>query len=73
MEVTVTVFLFAASTVFWGWIVFGDGADQLEGTFLSGLLVFYKAPEWPAPAIKVFGVLSWFASLIWFVVRICSI
>jgi hypothetical protein len=72
MDPTAAVILFIASSAFWGWVVLADGAERLEGTFLSGFLVWYKAPEWPARAIRVFGVFSWMASLGWFVVRLCS-
>lgn len=64
-----TVLLFLAASALWGWIVFGDGAEQLEGSFLSGFLVHCKAPEWSAEAIRVVAALSWLASLGWFVLR----
>jgi hypothetical protein len=64
------VTFFSLSSAFWGWIVLGGGADWLEGTFLSAILIHHRAPDWPAGAIKVVGVLWWLASLWWFLLRI---
>jgi hypothetical protein len=58
--------LFAASSLFWGWIVFGSGADWLEGSFLVGFLLHWRATEWSSDGIRAFAVVSWFFQSIWF-------
>ena len=68
MDLLLWVLLFAGNSLFCGWIVFGDGADRLEGSFISGVLLWYHAPEWPAVGIRLFAGGMWFIQSIWFVV-----
>jgi hypothetical protein len=72
MDLVTWIALFAASSLFWAWIVFRDGADRLEGSFLSGLLFWHRAPEWPAEGIKLFAAGTWVCQAIWFVVGVFS-
>ena len=58
--------LFAASSLFWCWLLFWGGAEWLEGSFLSGLLVHFRAPHWSAEGIKLFAGLTWFLQGVWF-------
>ncbi len=66
MSVILWVVLFAVSSLLWAWILFWGGADWLEGSFLSGLLVHVFAPRWTAEGIKVFVALTWLIEGIWF-------
>jgi hypothetical protein len=59
--------LFVAGSAFWAWIIFGDGADRLEGRFISGFLFWYRAPEWTAQDIRLFAAGTWCVHAIWFV------
>ncbi|WP_439632147.1 hypothetical protein [Gemmata sp.] len=66
------VALFLACSLFWGWLVFGGGADWLEGSFLAGLVVHVRATAWTAEGIKAFAVLMWLCQAIWFVIGLFS-
>ena len=71
MTLTATILLFLAATAFWAWVVIGDGADWLEGSFLSGIFIHPRAPLWTATGLRVAGTLLWLGSLGWFILRIC--
>ena len=60
--------LFAACSALWGWLLLGGGAEWLEGSFLAGLVVHVRAPEWTADGIKVFTGLVWLGQAIWFMI-----
>lgn len=47
--------LYIIDLLFWLWILHWGGAERLEGTFTSGLLVDIFAPRWSADGIKIFG------------------
>jgi hypothetical protein len=59
--------LFGAESLFWVWVIFWGGAERLEGTFTSGVLIDYLAPRWTAEGIKMFAALIWLFSGVWFV------
>lgn len=52
--------------LFWLWVIRWGGAERLEGTFTSGLLVNYFAVNWSAEGIKLFAWLTLIATTIWF-------
>lgn len=54
--------------LFWLWILRWGGAQWLEGTFTSGLLVSIFAPRWSAEGIKLFALLTLIVSTIWFII-----
>ncbi len=68
MSLLVWIIVFGLSSVFWAWIIFGGGADWLEGSLLSGFLVSWLAPRWSADGIKLFAGLTWLVQGIWFVI-----
>ena len=68
MDLVTFMLIFLAGSAFWAWIVFGDGAERLEGTFASGLLLLDRAPDWPSDAIRMFAIVSWLLQTAWFAV-----
>lgn len=62
------IVLFVVSSLFWCWLLFWGGADWLEGSWLAGLIVHFRATEWTAEGIKVFAALMWLCQTIWFIV-----
>lgn len=70
VHLTATIFLFLAATTMWSWVVIGNGAEWLEGSFLSGVFIHPLAPRWPAAGIRVAGTLLWLGALGWFVLRL---
>ena len=48
------------------WIVRWGGAEWLEGTFLSGILLNIFAPRWSAEGIKLYIWLALLISSAWF-------
>jgi hypothetical protein len=71
MEITslaewITIYLL--DLLFWLWVVRWGGAQWLEGTFISGILINLRAPLWDSEGIKLFGWLMLIISTIWFVV-----
>ncbi len=64
------IICYAASLLFWLWIVRWGGAERLEGTFTSGLLIHIFAPRWSAEGIKLFGWGTIIVTTIFFVLGI---
>ena len=62
----VEVLAFGAISLFTAWVVFFGGAERLEGTPSSAVLVQARAPLWHATGIKVYVGISWVGVLIWF-------
>ena len=50
------------------WILRWGGAQWLEGTFSSGLVISWLASRWTAEGIRAFVLLSFVLTAIWFVV-----
>ena len=72
MPVLIWILLFAVTSLFWAWIVFWGGADQLEGTLASGFVIDYFAPGWSSDGIRIFGVLAWIVEGVWFLFGLVS-
>jgi len=68
MGLSVWIALFVASSLFWCWLLFWDGAEWLEGSWLAALFVHVRAVTWSAEGIKAFAALSWFFQGIWFAI-----
>ena len=52
------------------WVIFGRGAERLEGTFTSGFLFHPFAPRWTAQGIRLFVALILILDGIWFVFKV---
>jgi hypothetical protein len=48
------------------------GAEWLEGSFLPGVWIHFRAPRWTADGIKIFVGFAWFFNGVWFVVGLFS-
>jgi hypothetical protein len=72
MGVLAWVAVFVVCSLLWSWLLFWGGAEWLEGSFLAGLVVHFRASEWAADGIKVFAGLMWLCQGIWFVVGLFS-
>ncbi|MGL4550494.1 MAG: hypothetical protein ACRC33_04855 [Gemmataceae bacterium] len=60
--------VFAVTSLFWAWVLFGRGADWLEGSVLASLFVDTHAIRWTADGIKLFAGLTWAIGTVWFAV-----
>ncbi len=67
MSVWVWIGLFLVASLFWSWVIWLGGAEWLEGSFVSGLLIDWWAPRWSAEGIKLYAGLTWIVSGLWFV------
>jgi hypothetical protein len=70
MPLTGLIAVYLIDLVFWLWVVRWGGAELLEGTFISGLLIHFFATRWSADGIKLFGYAAIFISTILFVVAL---
>jgi hypothetical protein len=70
MSLIAWIIAYALNMLFWLWIVRWGGAERLEGTFSSGLLISVFAPKWSAEGIKVFGYGAIIVSTIGFVLGV---
>lgn len=70
MSLTSWILIYGVELLFWLWILRWGGAEWLEGTFTSGLLISIFAPRWSADGIKLFALLTLIAGTIWFVIGI---
>jgi hypothetical protein len=68
MSLTWWVALYLLTSLLWLWVVFLGGAERLEGTLASGLLVDWLAPRWSADGIRLFVGLSWVLQTLWFAI-----
>ncbi len=64
----VWIAVFVLYSAFCAWVIFGGGADWLEGSFLSGFLISWFAPRWSADGIKLIVSLTWLLECIWFLI-----
>jgi hypothetical protein len=72
MSLTELIVTYLINLVFWLWVVRWGGAEWLEGTFTSGLLINIFAPRWSADGIKLFGYGTILISTILFIIAIFS-
>lgn len=56
--------------LFWLWVIKWGGAERLEGTFTSGMLIHIFAIRWSALGIKLFASVSLIISTIFFSIGI---
>ena len=70
MSLTELAVIYLVNLLFWLWVVKWGGAEWLEGSFISGLLVHLFAPRWSADGIKLFGYGAILMSTIYFIVAI---
>jgi hypothetical protein len=68
MTLLAWVVLFALCSLLYAWILFGGGAEWLDGSILSAFLVDSHAPRWSPEGIKHFVGATWVLQGIWFVV-----
>ena len=61
---------YAIEVLFCLWLIRWGGAERLEGTFASGFLVSWFAPNWTSDGIKVFGWAALVAGTGWFVIGV---
>lgn len=72
MDLLTWTAFFALGSLFWSWILFWGGAEWLEGSLFSALLVSSRAPEWSAAGIRIFAAGAWLCELIWFLAGLFS-
>ena len=67
MDLLIWLLIFLASSLLWAWIIFWDGAEWLEGSILSGILISYRALAWTPTGIRVAAACLWTGQTIWFI------
>jgi|GEM_PF-422151 len=68
MGLALWIGLFVISSLFWAWVIFGAGADWLEGSWLAAVFIHVRAMEWNAETIRLCAGLMWLAEGIWFAI-----
>jgi hypothetical protein len=68
MSLVLWLLLYFLDSLFFYWVCFRDGAEQLEGTFASGFLMGIFATEWSAEGIRLYVSIGWAVATTWFVV-----
>ncbi|NLX95842.1 MAG: hypothetical protein GXY83_06675 [Rhodopirellula sp.] len=68
MSLVAWLALYAIESLFFYWVYYRDGAEQLEGTLASGCLLSFFAPRWSAEGIRLFVSIAFAMSSVWFVV-----
>jgi hypothetical protein len=61
---------YGLNVLFWLWLIRWGGAERLEGTFTSGLLLSTFAPRWSADGIRLFAWISLIGSTVTFLIGI---
>ncbi len=67
MDTNGWIFVYVLQTTFLLWIIFLGGAARLEGTFASGFLIHYFAPNWSEAGIRAFAWIWLIGSTVFFV------
>jgi hypothetical protein len=65
MTLTAWIASFAATSLFWKWILSWGGAEWLEG-WKAFFVIDWFAARWSAEQIRFYALLAWIASGIWF-------
>jgi hypothetical protein len=61
---------FFVSAAFVAWVVYFGGAEWLEGTLVSAIVIDSSAPLWTAAGIKLYTLIAWIGGwLLWLLVR----
>ena len=68
MNLAIWFAIFLACSLFWAWLLFGSGAERLEGSFLAEFFLYFGASTWPAEGIRLFALVCWLLQGGWFVV-----
>tara|TARA_Y100000815_G_C13277955_1_gene475713 strand:- start:871 stop:1116 length:246 start_codon:yes stop_codon:yes gene_type:complete len=58
--------LYVITSLFWKWIISWGGAQWVEG-WKSWFFIHFLAPAWSAEGIRLFAVVMWFFTSLWFV------
>jgi hypothetical protein len=58
---------FVATSLFWKWILSWGGAEWLEG-WKAFLILDWFAARWTAEQIRLYALLCWIGSGIWFAI-----
>jgi hypothetical protein len=66
MDTSAWLASYAATSLLWLWILRWGGAEWLEG-WKSMLLIDYLSHFWTAEQIKLYALLCWLGSTLWFV------
>jgi len=67
MSVLQWLLLFLLSSIFYGWVLLGNGAKWLEG-WQSWWLIGWFSLDWTAEQIRLYVLIIWIVETIWFVV-----
>lgn len=69
MTLTAWIASFAATSLFWKWILSWGGAEWLEG-WKAFFVIDWFATFWSAEQIRLYALLAWIGSGAWFVVGV---
>ena len=72
MDYLLWIGLFLLGSLLWAWIILWGGAEWLEGSFLVGLLVHFRAPARAADGIRIFAWGTWLVQAVWFLLGLFS-
>ena len=64
------IIAYVLDALFWLWIIFGGGAERIEGSFLSTLVGGRWEPQTSADATKLIGWITLLGSTAWFILGI---
>lgn len=67
MTVLQWLLLFLLSSIFYGWVLLGNGAKWLEG-WQSWWLIGWFSLDWTVEQIRLYVLIIWIVETIWFVV-----
>ncbi|OLP18016.1 hypothetical protein BST81_13330 [Leptolyngbya sp. 'hensonii'] len=67
MSLIAWIVSFALTSLFWKWVLSWGGAEWLEG-WKAFFVIDLFAGFWSAKQIKLYGLICWIGSGIWFVV-----
>ena len=58
--------MYGIESLFWWWILAWGGAEWVEG-WKSFFLIHWLAPTWSSEGIRLFALVVWVLSTLWFV------
>lgn len=67
MTIIAWLIWFLISSIFYGWVLLGNGANWLEG-WKSWLAIGWFSLDWTAEQIRLYVLIIWIFQAIWFVI-----
>lgn len=71
MQTYTFILLYLLNSLFWKWLISWGGARWLEG-WKAYLIIDWFAAHWTAEQIRLYAVIMWLLTTLYFIVALCK-